>query len=93
VSRATSKPSCATSKPSCATAKRSYRSPAREHRARATRERILAAARTEFLRLGHAATTIGAVAAAAGVSVPAVELAFGTKPQLLRASSTPEETS
>jgi TetR/AcrR family transcriptional regulator of autoinduction and epiphytic fitness len=69
-----------------ASSKRSYRSPAREQRSRATRERILAAARTEFLRLGYAATTMRAVAAAAGVSVPTVELVFGTKPQLLQAA-------
>ena len=66
-----------------ASSKRTYRSPTREQRARATRKRILTAARAEFLRLGYAATTIRAVAGAAGVSVPTVELVFGTKPQLL----------
>ena len=66
--------------------KRSYRSPARERRARQTRERILAAARTEFLGSGYAATTLRAVARAAGVSVATVELLFGTKPALLRAT-------
>lgn len=65
---------------------RSYRSPTRERRARETRERILAAAAAEFVRSGYAATTMRAVAAAAGVSVPTVELVFGTKPQLLRAA-------
>jgi AcrR family transcriptional regulator len=38
------------------------------------------------LRSGYAATTIRAVAGAAGVSVPTVELGFGTKAQLLRAT-------
>jgi AcrR family transcriptional regulator len=66
--------------------KRSYRSPARERRARETRERILAAASAEFVRSGYGATTMRAVAGAAGVSVPTVELVFGTKPQLLRAA-------
>jgi AcrR family transcriptional regulator len=69
-----------------ASSKRTYRSPTREHRARATRERILAAARAEFLRQGYTTTTIRAVAAAADVSVPTVELVFGTKPQLLHAA-------
>ncbi len=59
---------------------------ARERRARQTRERILAAASAEFVRSGYGATTIRAVATAAGVSVPTVELAFGTKPALLRAA-------
>lgn len=40
----------------------------------------------EFARSGYSATTMRAVAGAAGVSVPTVELAFGTKPQLLRAA-------
>jgi TetR/AcrR family transcriptional regulator of autoinduction and epiphytic fitness len=66
--------------------KRAYGSPTREHRARATRECILRSARAEFLRLGYAATTMRAVAAAAGVSVPTVELVYGTKPQLLQAA-------
>jgi AcrR family transcriptional regulator len=38
------------------------------------------------VRSGYAATTMRAVAGAAGVSVPTVELVFGTKPQLLRAA-------
>jgi TetR/AcrR family transcriptional regulator of autoinduction and epiphytic fitness len=66
--------------------KRNYRSPTRERRAHLTRERILAAARAEFLRSGYAATTVGAVASAAGVSVPTVEQVFGTKPRLLQAA-------
>jgi TetR/AcrR family transcriptional regulator of autoinduction and epiphytic fitness len=66
--------------------KRSYRSVTRERRARQTRERILASASAEFVRSGYGATTMRAVAGAAGVSVPTVELVFGTKPQLLRAA-------
>jgi TetR/AcrR family transcriptional regulator, regulator of autoinduction and epiphytic fitness len=66
--------------------KRSYRSPTRERRARETRERILAAATAEFARCGYGPTTMRAVASAAGVAVPTVELVFGTKPQLLRAA-------
>lgn len=66
--------------------KRRYRSAGREQRARETRQRILAAASAEFVRSGYSATTMRAVASAAGVSVPTVELAFSTKPQLLRAA-------
>lgn len=66
--------------------KRRYRSARREQRARETQQRILAAASSEFVRSGYSATTMRAVASAASVSVPTVELAFGTKPQLLRAA-------
>jgi AcrR family transcriptional regulator len=58
----------------------------RERRARQTRERILASASAELVRSGYAGTTMRAVASAAGVSVPTVELVFGTKPELLRAA-------
>jgi AcrR family transcriptional regulator len=51
-----------------------------------TRERILAAAGAEFESRGYAATRMRAIAEAAGVSLPAVELAFATKPALLRAA-------
>jgi AcrR family transcriptional regulator len=63
---------------------RSYRSPKREEQARRTRHRILLAATEQFRALGYAGTTMAAIAAAAGVSVPAVELAFGTKAALLK---------
>ena len=66
--------------------KRSYRSERRERRARETRERILAVASAEFERKGYVATSMRAVAQAAGVSVPTVELVFGTKSKLLRAT-------
>ncbi len=58
----------------------------RQARAHETRERILAAARAEFVTRGYAATTMRRIAAAAGVAVPTVELIFGTKAQLLRAT-------
>jgi AcrR family transcriptional regulator len=63
---------------------RSYRSPKREEQARRTRHEIIAAAAGQFCALGYAGTTMGAIAAAAGVSVPTVELAFGTKAALLK---------
>lgn len=66
--------------------KRSYRSERRERQARETRERILAVASAEFERRGYVATSMRAVAEAARVSVPTVELVFGTKPHLLRAT-------
>jgi AcrR family transcriptional regulator len=65
---------------------RPYRSPKRQEQARQTRRRILAAATARFRTLGYAGTTISAIAAAAGVCVPTVELAFGTKAALLKAA-------
>src|SRR5438876_12249761 len=65
---------------------RLYRSPRREQQARATRARIIAAAARRFLACGYAATTMRAVAADAGVALPTVELAFGTKARLLKAA-------
>jgi AcrR family transcriptional regulator len=67
-------------------ASRPYRSPRRQEQARQTRRKIVAAASEQFRALGYAGTTMGAIAAAAGVSVPAVELAFGTKAALLKAA-------
>jgi AcrR family transcriptional regulator len=64
---------------------RRYRSPRREQQARRTRARITAAAARRFADHGYAATTMRAVAADAGVAVPTVELAFGTKARLLKA--------
>ena len=66
--------------------RRAYRSAGRQDRARATRARILDAAREAFLTQGYAGTTMRAVAAAAGVSVPTLELGFGTKAGLLKAA-------
>jgi AcrR family transcriptional regulator len=64
---------------------RRYRSPRRQQQARRTRARIIAAAAGRFLARGYAATTMRAVAADAGVALPTVELAFGTKARLLKA--------
>jgi AcrR family transcriptional regulator len=49
-----------------------------------TEERILAAARRLFLRDGYAATTLAAVADAAGVGDRTVYVRFGTKAALLK---------
>lgn len=47
---------------------------------------MLEAATSAFVAQGYAGTTMRAVAAAAGVSVPTVELLFGTKARLLKAA-------
>jgi AcrR family transcriptional regulator len=60
----------------------SIRTP-RRPRAQATRHRILDAARRLFVERGYVATTIEAIAGEAGVAVPTVYLAFGTKRALL----------
>lgn len=65
---------------------RGYRSAAREEQARITRRRVVKAASARFLVRGYAGTTIRSIAAAAGVSVPTVELLFGTKAALLKAA-------
>ena len=67
-------------------ASRAYRSSRREEQARGTRRRVLAAATAAFLDRGYAGATVRAVAAGAGVSVPTVELLFGTKARLLKAT-------
>jgi AcrR family transcriptional regulator len=64
---------------------RSYRSPQRTADAAATRATIVEAAATLFSRDGYAATPMRAIAAAAGVSVPSVNLA-GPKSALLLAA-------
>src|SRR5215203_3087156 len=71
---------------SAPTVTRPYRSPSRQDQARRTRARIVAAAAAEFLTRGYGGTTIRAVAAAAGVSVPLIETTFGSKPRLLKAA-------
>lgn len=63
---------------------RQYTSPLREEQARQTQRRILDAALRLFLEQGYTATTMNAVAAAAGVSVQTVYKAFGTKPALVK---------
>jgi AcrR family transcriptional regulator len=66
--------------------RRPYRSPLRRAKAHRTRALILEAATQLFRTQGYAGTTVAAVAAAAEVSVAAVELAFSTKPDLLKAA-------
>ena len=63
---------------------RSYRSPLREEQARQTQRRILDAANRLLLQQGYTATTMAAVAAAAGVSTQTVYKTFGTKPALVK---------
>jgi AcrR family transcriptional regulator len=63
-----------------------YRSDRRTAQARRTRRRILDAAALTFLERGYAGATMRTIAAAAGVAVPTVELAFGTKARLLKAA-------
>jgi AcrR family transcriptional regulator len=63
---------------------RGYVSGTRTERAQKTRSRVIEAATRLFVQHGYATTTIRAIAAEAGVSVPTVELLFGTKAQLLR---------
>ena len=58
----------------------------RAERARRTRRRIIDAASALFLERGYAGATMRAIAAAAGVAVPTVELGFGTKARLLKAA-------
>jgi TetR/AcrR family transcriptional regulator, regulator of autoinduction and epiphytic fitness len=65
---------------------RLYRSTRREAAARRTRRRVLEAAGSAFVAGGYAGATIRAIAAQAGVSVPTVELLFGTKARLLKAA-------
>lgn len=66
-------------------AKRSYDSTRRREQAAANRREILAAAERLFESDGYAATTVGAIAAEAGVSVKTVYLGFETKSGILRA--------
>jgi AcrR family transcriptional regulator len=64
---------------------RSYDSPLRREQAARTRGQILESAKELFERDGYAATTMAAIASAAGVSLKTVYLAFETKSGLLRA--------
>ncbi|MEI2775047.1 MAG: TetR family transcriptional regulator [Tetrasphaera sp.] len=61
-------------------------SPLRDEQAAATRRRILASAAELFTREGYAATSVAAVARAAGVSAQTICNAFGSKPALLKAA-------
>jgi AcrR family transcriptional regulator len=71
--------------PGSGAARRPYRSPRREEQGRQTRSRICAAAAAQFLDRGYAGATMRGIAAAAGLAVPTVEAAFGTKARLLKA--------
>jgi AcrR family transcriptional regulator len=64
--------------------KRSYDSARRQAQSAETRQRILEAARQLMIDIGYRATTIGAVAARAGVNVDTVYELVGRKPVLLR---------
>lgn len=55
-----------------------------EHDRARTRAVIVAAARDAFLAHGYGATSVGSIAAAAGVSVQTIYLAVGSKAELLR---------
>ena len=55
----------------------------RTEQAQETRKRVIEAATRLFVRQGYATTTMRAIATEADVSVPTVELLFGTKAQLL----------
>jgi AcrR family transcriptional regulator len=65
--------------------KRTYNSPRRREQADATRREILEAARRLFEQQGYASTTMGAIAAEAGVALKTVYVAFETKSGVLRA--------
>lgn len=72
-------------KPDAVKTGRRYDATGRRNRAQSARDRILAVARELFLRDGYAATTVSAVAAAAGVSVETIYKTFRGKPGLIRA--------
>ena len=65
--------------------RRPYRSTTRQEQARRTRRAIIDAAHDLFIADGFAATTMSAVAAAAGVAVQTVYKAFASKPRLAKA--------
>lgn len=64
--------------------RRRYHSHRRTAAAAETRRAILAAARALFLERGYATTTMGAIAAGAGVAQDTVYAAVGAKPVLFR---------
>ncbi len=63
--------------------RRGYVSTTRTHQAKQTRKQVIEAATRLFVEQGYAATTMRAIAGEARVSLPTVELLFGTKAQLL----------
>jgi AcrR family transcriptional regulator len=68
-----------------ASQKRKYDSPRRREQAAATRNQILEAAHPLFVERGYAATSMAAIAKAAGVAPKTVYVVFETKAALLRA--------
>src|SRR4051812_16451660 len=56
----------------------------RQDQARLTQRRVVEAARALLAERGYAATTITAIAAAAGVAVPTVYKSFGTKTAIFK---------
>jgi AcrR family transcriptional regulator len=64
--------------------KRTYDNSGREAAALQTRRAVVAAARELFLAQGYAATTLAAIADAAGVSVQTVYAQFKNKPALVK---------
>jgi len=63
---------------------RRYDSTGRRARAAATQVEVVVAAHDLFVAKGYAATTIGDIATAAGVSAPTIFAAFGTKAGILK---------
>jgi AcrR family transcriptional regulator len=63
--------------------KRRYDASRRRQQAAENRRRVIAAAHELFVGRGYVSTTIGEVAAAAGVAVQTVYATFGNKPTLL----------
>ncbi|HEU4907316.1 MAG TPA: helix-turn-helix domain-containing protein [Propionibacteriaceae bacterium] len=63
--------------------RRGYASATRTQQARRTRTQVIDAATRLFVERGYATTTMRAIATDARVSLPTVELLFGTKAQLL----------
>lgn len=66
--------------------RREYRSDLRRQQADQTRQRVVETAAALFARDGYAATSISAVAGAAGVSAQTVYNVFGTKAALLKSA-------
>lgn len=64
---------------------RKYDASGRQEQARATRRAVLAVAHEMFVTDGYAATTMAAIAEAAGVSVETIYKTIGNKPQLAKA--------
>ncbi len=67
-----------------ARSRRRYASPQREGQAATTRRAVLTAARDLFVQQGYASTSVGQIAARAGVAVDTVYASAGRKPALLR---------